>query len=85
MIIELDDRVRHSSIDRNELSANWQLTSPESYKECQRIGDKWYLKKETCLLKVPSAVIQQESNYIINPFHLDFKKVKLIGVEEVLF
>ena len=34
--------------------------------------------KRSLLLKVPSAIIPEEYNMIINPAHPDFKKVKII-------
>lgn len=41
------------------------------------MGDQ-FIKAEThAILKVPSAVIKEEHNFIINPSHLDFKKIKI--------
>jgi hypothetical protein len=34
---------------------------------------------------VPSAIIKDEWNYIINPSHKDFKKVKITGIEPFVF
>ena len=36
------------------------------------------LENKSLLLKVPSAVIQEEFNYLANPLHADFKKIKII-------
>jgi len=33
------------------------------------------------LLKVPSVIVPQESNILLNPFHIEFKKVKIIAAE----
>jgi RES domain-containing protein len=35
------------------------------------------LKRRLVVLKVPSTVIREEFNYLINPAHPDFKKISL--------
>lgn len=42
------------------------------------IGDEFTRDKQSLLLKVPSAVIHEEFNCLANPFHPDFKKIKII-------
>ena len=42
------------------------------------MGDEFIKQKESLLLKVPSVVIQEEYNYLANPLHEDFKKIKII-------
>ncbi|HNC72490.1 MAG TPA: RES family NAD+ phosphorylase, partial [Chitinophagales bacterium] len=43
----------------------------------KNIGDNWLRENKSLLLKVPSVVIHEEMNYLINPNHKDFNKVKL--------
>lgn len=63
-----------------ELPANWR--SLAAYPALQELGSAWYKSKETLLLKVPSAVIIQEYNYVINIGHPDFPaKVNLVRKE----
>ena len=56
------DRPRISSI---------RLTAP------QRFGEKWLKEKRSAVLRVPSAVLPQENNYILNPLHPDFASIKI--------
>jgi RES domain-containing protein len=42
------------------------------------IGDEFVKDKQSLLLSVPSAVIPEEYNYLVNPWHQDFKKIKII-------
>ncbi len=42
------------------------------------IGDEFVKDKQSLLLKVPSAVIPEEFNCLVNPLHPDFKKIKII-------
>ena len=48
-----------------------------------RLGDKWLKEGKSLLVKLPSAIISSESNYVINPAHVDFKKVKIIFIEKL--
>ena len=62
------------------LPETWRDLS--AYPTLQQIGSDWYENRETLVLKVPSAVIQYEYNYMINIKHPDFRdKVKLVRTE----
>lgn len=66
------------------LPNNWR--SFESYYKLQLVGSNWYKKQRSLVLKVPSAVIPMEHNYIINTKHPLFsKKVSLVRTEEYFF
>lgn len=43
----------------------------------QEIGDRWLKEQRSLVLRVPSVVIPQEYNYLINPLHPDFKDVEI--------
>jgi RES domain-containing protein len=65
----------------SELPLNWR--SLNAYSKLQRMGSEWYNRQETLILKVPSAIISQEYNYIINTEHPDFaSKVQLVRTED---
>lgn len=51
----------------------------------QDFGTHWLLKKQTAVLKVPSVIIPIEFNYLINPLHSDFTKIKLMTSEPFSF
>lgn len=64
-----------------ELPLNWRKLN--AYSTLQRMGSEWYQHQESLVLKVPSAVIAQEYNYIINAEHPDFSsKVQLVRAED---
>lgn len=42
-----------------------------------RFGDGWFASRRSCVLKVPSAVIRSEWNFLINPAHPDFPKLHI--------
>ena len=43
----------------------------------QHLGDDFLNKKKKMVLKVPSAILESEFNFLINPLHKNFKKVKI--------
>ena len=45
------------------------------------IGDQFVKTHESLILKVPSAIVHQEHNFLLDPLHPEFKKVKIINAE----
>jgi len=43
----------------------------------QTFGSEWANSRRTAVLRVPSAVVPGEFNYLLNPFHPDFRHVKI--------
>ncbi|MGZ8828811.1 MAG: RES family NAD+ phosphorylase [Thermoanaerobaculia bacterium] len=41
------------------------------------IGDEWARSGRTGVLRVPSAVIETEYNYLLNPEHPDFSRIQI--------
>jgi RES domain-containing protein len=41
------------------------------------IGDEWVLGQATALLRVPSAIVPEATNYLLNPAHPDAARVSL--------
>jgi RES domain-containing protein len=77
MIIEvLSEKIEE--IISKKLPKNWREL--DAYSELQEIGDHWYDQQNNLILKVPSSILPENSNYILNTIHPDFNKVKLIDV-----
>jgi RES domain-containing protein len=71
--IEMPDEVRVEEFPRNRLPTNWRKEPPP--KETMGIGTRWAKERSTAVLKVPSVIIPQEQNYVLNPLHPDFRKI----------
>jgi RES domain-containing protein len=56
-------------LEITDLPANWQEVSADPI--LQEIGRKWLKAMDYPVLKVPSAIIPVEHNYLINPEHPD--------------
>lgn len=64
---------------------------PQNWKELgnqpniQKIGDRFVKSKSNLLCKVPSVIIQDEYNYLLNPLHPLASKAKLLKKEPFSF
>ena len=69
------DGLDYEEVKIDRLPDRWReiITSKNPNKPTllQRIGSKWLRSGITPVLKVPSAVVPYESNYLINPRHPD--------------
>jgi RES domain-containing protein len=68
-------------INYKKLKRNWKDDPPY----LQSIGDEFLNSKKSLVLKVPSAIIELENNFIINPAHPDMKKIKILSCENFIF
>lgn len=70
------DTVSIQTIEPSTLPEDWRQFSPYSA-ETQRLGMQWLAEAKSSLLKVPSAISEAEWNFLLNPLHRDFGKLKL--------
>lgn len=85
-IISIEDSVSIMEISVEELEKlhhNW--TAVINYPIKQELGDKWIRKGESAVLKVPSAIIDLEYNYLINPEHPAFSKIRISRISKFTF
>lgn len=62
-------------LDPSRLPPEWQdFPAPP---ELVSIGDAWVRSRSSAVLKVPSAVIPMDYNYLLNPDHPDFRLVDI--------
>ena len=61
----------------SSLPADWRQTPPPP--QCQGIGGEWARRGEALLLRVPSVLVPEESNVLVNPTHAAAAGVRLIG------
>lgn len=54
---------------------DWKSNPPIEFTQSE--GDKFVRDNKFLCLKVPSAIVEGDFNYLINPFHPDFKKVEI--------
>ena len=54
---------------------DWKSNPPIGFTQSE--GDKFIQDNQFLCLKVPSAIVEGDFNYLINPLHPDFGKVKI--------
>jgi RES domain-containing protein len=83
MIIECPDILRIETIDISKLPTYWKNFGQMKF--TQNIGEHWIRNNRSALLRVPSSIIAEEVNYLINPNHPDFKLIKLLKTHPFVF
>ncbi len=72
-----------AEIDEKLLPQGWQDSSDLDI--LQQIGNKFLFEKKNLLLKVPSAIVNEEYNYLLNPAHTTAQKIKLKSIKPFNF
>ena len=81
--IFIPDDISIKKITVSELPQNWN-TFPHPL-STQIVGDKFIFENKYCVLQIPSSVTQGDYNFLVNPNHVDFKKIKITDVVKFTF
>ena len=58
-----------------KLPANWRVTPASA--ETMEIGDRWVQERRSAALALPSAISPDDTNFLLNPEHPDFKQIRI--------
>ena len=83
MTIFIPKNISLQKFNAADLPADWNIF-PYS-ESSQSVGDKFAGDNKYCVLQIPSAVTKGDYNYLINPNHQDFKKIKIRSIEKFPF
>lgn len=83
MQIFVPDDIVLQEVKETDLITGWKEFDKMPY--TQSLGDQWIREAKTAILKIPSAIVSGDSNYILNPEHRDYKKIKLLRTEPFEF
>jgi len=81
--IDIPNDVEIIELSIDQMPENWDAKPP--ILETQFIGDDFVAQKNAAVLKVPSAIVSQEFNYLINPNHPDTAKIKVVSIQKLKF
>ena len=79
----IPDEIEILDLPLESLPEGWDSKPP--LLETQYIGDDFVLQNQALVLRVPSSIIPQEYNYLINPHHPEIKKITIISTEKLVF
>jgi RES domain-containing protein len=74
--IDIPDTLPIQEVKIEDLPEDWNSSPPAII--TQIIGDDFVSENKAAVLKVPSSIVPQEYNYLINPDHPDAGKIKVI-------
>ena len=80
--IHVPDDAAVERIARGTLPDGWQAPLHE---RCRAIGDEWVASKRTLVLAVPSAVLPEETNFLINPLHPEIRRCEAVSARRFAF
>jgi RES domain-containing protein len=79
--IEMPDSFKAYSID--DFPTNWR--TQDAFESLRKLTDNFIEKRRFLAMKVPSAIIDIEYNFLINPQHSLFREVKITNQQEFSF
>jgi RES domain-containing protein len=59
-------------LDHAQLPRNWR--GEPALAQLRSIGDQWVQSQTSAALRVPSVLVPAESNFLLNPAHVDFQR-----------
>jgi RES domain-containing protein len=81
--IEVPDGLAIRKLGIADLPAGWRRQpGPPALRD---IGTRWAESDETVVLQVPSAVVPEEHNFLVNPRHADFGRLSIGEAEPFEF
>ena len=81
--IEIPDGTATTRVEHGALRDGW--TDHTDFSPCREIGDAWARGGESCILQVPSAVVPEESNFLVNPRHPDAATIRVLSSRPFAF
>lgn len=71
--LHVPDSVSRERVEEAELAGSWV----EDTRISRAAGEQWMVRSASALLEVPSAIIPETSNWLLNPLHPDARKIQL--------
>jgi RES domain-containing protein len=81
--IEVPDTATKSEISLEQFAG--LMTSSDPLAACQMAGDEWLARGSDLMLQVPSVVVPEDSNMILNPAHPQMNEVVIVSTHSFRF
>jgi RES domain-containing protein len=82
LAIDVPDDSTAETIATTDLPPDWRMSGNPA---CVALGDAWAVRGETLTLSVPSAIVPDESNVLINPAHAHAARVQITASRRFSF
>lgn len=81
--IYIPDDIQILEVNLEDLPDGWDAKPPSI--TTQIIGDDFVNYNEAAVLKVPSSIVPQEYNYLLNPLHVDASRISVVRTMKMKF
>lgn len=75
VVADVPEDASMEAVDIDQLPDDWR--AEESPAELRGFGDDWLERGDALVLRVPSAIVPEECNFLINPSHPDFHGITI--------
>ena len=79
--IDIPDLLPFASAPLDSLMENWHESPP--VRDTQLLGDQFAMEAKAPILRVPSSIVPQEFNFLINPMHPDAGEITVVSAERL--
>lgn len=76
--IDVPDDLRIDGVSLDDLPKGW----PENIGVTQRFGDGWLTNASTAMLRVPSVLVPETFNVLLNPAHADAARIMIAKITD---
>jgi RES domain-containing protein len=81
--VDIPGALRIEPVDPSSISSDWRRAEPPP--ALRAFGDDWVKQRHAVLTQVPSVIIPEEHNYLLNPVHPDFGRLKIGAAQPFVF
>lgn len=82
-VIQVPDGAAIRKVNSEELPPGWHKRNREPV--CRKLGDQWVSDGAELLMQVPSSIITDETNMLINPSHPDLDSLEIKEISDFEF
>ena len=83
MQLQIPDGILEARVQASTLPADWKEVP--DHPACVKAGDTWARNASTALLRVPSAIVPEEENILINPVHIEAVRIAVVHTRAFVF
>lgn len=75
---EVPEEISMQTVGQSDLAPTWQ----DNLVLTRTLGDEWLVSESTALLRVPSVLIPETFNFLLNPRHADAARARVLWHRE---
>jgi RES domain-containing protein len=79
--VDVPDDLESAARDEGALPDGWRTQTALT----RGLGDEWHREARTALLRVPSAIVPEAANYLLNPAHDDATRINIASAIRAVF